>query len=377
MKRRGFLFLIILVTFISLVYANNSIYLSSDSPRSEVSVEGKSYSLELVSASASSATLKVSQMKEIGESYSENINGAKIKVLEADETNLNFSVSLMIMDETINLDSSNLVKKEVTINGEAYIIELLSASDNSATFKVYQIKEIAEGSSKKIGELTLSLKDANESNLKFSVSIVIGTLEIQNEIDKTQELYEKLTLTSISPAARVIVNSHKYGIELLSATDNSATLKVTDSDGKSEMKEISESVIGEINNVKIKVIEADETNLKFSVSILVYGATEGLEIKEIIPDEETGPIKVPEMKEEKEIIVCSGCLLENSCYPFGYRKNGKFCSENKEFLVQSEAEIKCENNFECSSNVCISGQCVSEGLIQRILDWFRRLFKSD
>ncbi|MGD9276651.1 MAG: hypothetical protein PVJ67_05745 [Candidatus Pacearchaeota archaeon] len=91
-------------------------------------------------------------------------------------------------------------------------------------------------------------------------------------------------------------------------------------------------------------------------------------------------IKEDEKKTEgdsgiKEIDVCNqGCLLEQACYPLGYRKNGMYCSENLEFVNQSEDDSVCENNFECKTNLCVSGECLSEGLIRKILNWLKRWF---
>ncbi len=69
-----------------------------------------------------------------------------------------------------------------------------------------------------------------------------------------------------------------------------------------------------------------------------------------------------------------GCTLDGKCYPFGYRKNGMYCSDGYEFVNQVGAELSCENNFECSSNLCVDSQCVSSSLIQKFLSWFKNLF---
>jgi hypothetical protein len=83
-------------------------------------------------------------------------------------------------------------------------------------------------------------------------------------------------------------------------------------------------------------------------------------------------------KEEEEITVCeNSCPLKEKCYDFGYRKTGQYCSDEGRFVNQKGSNEKCDNNFECRSNVCINNQCISQGLIQRILDWFRRLFGGD
>ncbi len=72
--------------------------------------------------------------------------------------------------------------------------------------------------------------------------------------------------------------------------------------------------------------------------------------------------------------ICSGCLKDDKCYPLGYRKNRQYCSENNKFETQKNKESNCENNFECESNVCVNDKCISPNLIQKIIDWFIRLF---
>lgn len=85
-----------------------------------------------------------------------------------------------------------------------------------------------------------------------------------------------------------------------------------------------------------------------------------------------------QIKEETNMtisLICKdSCSLDNKCYPFGFRKSDKFCSDSGAFTAQLEADAKCDNNFECGSNVCVSGQCVSEGLIDKMINWFKRVF---
>jgi len=83
-------------------------------------------------------------------------------------------------------------------------------------------------------------------------------------------------------------------------------------------------------------------------------------------------IEVPD--EIVEDYDCEGCKYNDKCYYLGYRKDGKYCSDENEFVKYKEAKMICDNNFECKSNVCISGECIRGNLIKRILNWFRRLF---
>ena len=79
--------------------------------------------------------------------------------------------------------------------------------------------------------------------------------------------------------------------------------------------------------------------------------------------------------EEQTILVCrDSCPLDEKCYPFGYRKEGKYCSDDGAFKDQLTENSACENNFECSTNVCVDGKCISSNLIQMIIDFFRNLF---
>lgn len=76
----------------------------------------------------------------------------------------------------------------------------------------------------------------------------------------------------------------------------------------------------------------------------------------------------------EETFICRGCKLESKCYPFGYRKNEKYCSDELEFTNQKIPESSCENSFECDSNLCINNQCVSGSLWAKFTRWLSRIF---
>lgn len=76
------------------------------------------------------------------------------------------------------------------------------------------------------------------------------------------------------------------------------------------------------------------------------------------------------------ILVCKdSCPSDGKCYPFGYRKTDKFCSDEGKFIGQLKEDEICENNFECKSNVCVDGKCLSSGLIQKIIDFIKNIFR--
>ncbi len=69
-----------------------------------------------------------------------------------------------------------------------------------------------------------------------------------------------------------------------------------------------------------------------------------------------------------------GCNYEGSCFPMGVRSKGLYCGNDLVMSSQKNSDQICENDFECSTNVCVSGKCVSKSLINKILDFFKRLF---
>lgn len=135
----------------------------------------------------------------------------------------------------------------------------------------------------------------------------------------------------------------------------------------------------EYGNWKIKLIlsDAEAPTQKYTIYSNDFEF-----LKKIAPTKETGPLEIQQSGENEivpqEFIVCGGCKLDNKCYPYGFRKNSQFCSDtSNQFLEQKKTELVCDNNFECSSNVCVSSKCISPSLIDKILNWFKRLFGSN
>ncbi|MBU1992988.1 hypothetical protein KKG51_04805, partial [Patescibacteria group bacterium] len=89
-----------------------------------------------------------------------------------------------------------------------------------------------------------------------------------------------------------------------------------------------------------------------------------------VPEEDE---EVEEIPDERGFYSCSGCEADEKCYPMGYRKSGEYCTPDNEFVNQIE-EGMCDNHFECGSNLCISGECVGEGLMKKIMNWIKKMF---
>ena len=71
---------------------------------------------------------------------------------------------------------------------------------------------------------------------------------------------------------------------------------------------------------------------------------------------------------------CAGCELEGTCIPYGFRKQVKIYNNNQgtyNLYCEMDGELReqnskdsngnwatCQNNYECESNVCSSGECI-------------------
>ncbi len=78
---------------------------------------------------------------------------------------------------------------------------------------------------------------------------------------------------------------------------------------------------------------------------------------------------------DEQFIRCDGCLdAKDNCIPISVRIGDLYCDIDKEFKDQLKENALCNNNYECSSNLCIDNQCIESGLFKKILNWFRRVF---
>jgi hypothetical protein len=92
--------------------------------------------------------------------------------------------------------------------------------------------------------------------------------------------------TNENPSEVITVGDETYTVELLAASDTSATIKVTDSSGKFDSKEINEAASKKINGLEVAVDTSDESSATNIIQAeLIVGAnkltlTDGSEVKE-------------------------------------------------------------------------------------------------
>ncbi|MBT7705876.1 BspA family leucine-rich repeat surface protein, partial [archaeon] len=68
--------------------------------------------------------------------------------------------------------------------------------------------------------------------------------------------------------------------------------------------------------------------------------------------------------------ICSGCMDDDTCVPYGIRLDGNYCDIDGQIKQQRDNSLgeewaTCQNNYECASNICSYGECVDlRGLVR-------------
>src|SRR3989344_10428 len=238
-----------------------------------------------------------------------------------------------VVDITNNLNgfvTSNTVTTESTVSGEAYPLFtsgtplLLNSTLNSVrstvssshlptaladgifqtTSNIDYTQRIELGSTPKL-EFKQQPSSSDDPQLGFSLSTTPSTGYIYNatvifdenvnfthadSIGETLELFgktytvsgastttklillessEEVTLSNENPSAEVTVEGNTYTLELISASDTDANIRVTDSSGNSNSKVVAESNSKTIQGLEVAVDAADENNFQITATLLV------------------------------------------------------------------------------------------------------------
>ncbi|HJO14571.1 MAG TPA: hypothetical protein QGG70_00810 [Candidatus Pacearchaeota archaeon] len=136
------------------------------------------------------------------------------------------------------------------------------------TLSTTQTKYIYNATSTFSKAINFSHADSEGEDLEvFGTSFTVGSATDTDTLVLLRSA-EKLSLDSDNPSVDITIEGSIYTVELVSTSDTSATIKITDSSGNVESKEVSEAASKKINGITVAVINADETNLKLSASII-------------------------------------------------------------------------------------------------------------
>lgn len=151
-------------------------------------------------------------------------------------------------------------EKQPTSSDDPNLAVKLSTSTNNAAFNL-------TASFSKTLNFSHADSEGEEISL-FGQDFTVGSATDATNLVLLQSA-EKLDLSSDTPAMDATIAGKDYSFELVSASDTSATIKVTDkATGVSASKEINEAATKKINGVTVAVQTADETNLRLTASIV-------------------------------------------------------------------------------------------------------------
>jgi len=263
-----------------------------------------------------------------------------------------------------------------------FLVYIFSVQASSAELAIGENSyNLDEGQSANIDGKNVTLISVSSSGvISVSVNGIPGTIATSSkktinglEITNEETYYESETAitssegggSSSSKSAVLILNNE----EITLFKGDSTTV-----DGKLvTLKDVAPGgAVAVIVDGVIGVVKPGETGVINHLSITN---------KEYFYAEEFVEEEVAEEKIEPEPVVVeeicnTGCLgVNNSCIIFGTRANGTYCDISKTFINQKELNTACENNYECKSNDCKDGKCVSTySLLERILNFFKGIF---
>lgn len=186
-------------------------------------------------------------------------------------TSSNLPIVLKDQSFSGNVDASMTQKLDIGSDPKITFAKQPTSSDDPSyglTTSTTQTKYIYNATATFNKAVNFSHADSEgESITLFGMDFTVGAATDTDTLVLLKSA-EKLDLDSDNPSAEVTIEGKSYTVELVSASDTAATIRVIDSSGSSESKEITEAQSKKVNGVTVAVTTADETNLKLSASIV-------------------------------------------------------------------------------------------------------------
>jgi len=259
-----------------------------------------------------------------------------------------FALAIVSADDTesFTLNSNDKKTKEISLEGNKYTFTFVSGDENSATLKVEDKDKESEtllfqqGSKEDILDLLVELTNVNDTNgtIYAEIEAILETVESSNTI--TFDLIE-------SPKRIVKYNGTEYIVTLFTAHDNAATFIVENQNNKSKTQEMEENTLENILGLEIKLISADE-NFQRIIAEVEISADEIINPTPETPASIINQTDEPQANQTEE--------PEEDDTP----------SPDQVSITAYADSLKNQTNTE--ENI------VKQGVISRILKWFKGLF---
>ncbi len=290
--------------------------------------------INLISAAykCSNETSMLEDQEEIEVNERKTINGLGVGVIYSDEAKVTGKITAKLLVDTKKVLLSNeTFFEDIELLSGDHAVSLINLTDNTAEIKI-------DGSSKLINKEELD----SIADLKVYFVGTEGTDSGGNSIAKVLIGISEIILDNKENSAKIVtINEADYLLELFSASDDNAIIKVK------------KCKAGKIIEVEEKIVEniTEENRTSSDNNTTIEEENETLEI----------------IENDTEKIICE----------IGIRKNESYCNENKTFVSQKENKSSCSNDYECKTNYCKSEKCAKLGIFKKIVLWFKGLFKKN
>jgi tetratricopeptide (TPR) repeat protein len=242
--------------------------------------------------------------------------------------------------------------------------------------------------------------------LMYSLDKLDEAEEVYREADA---VYEEIvsnwnnynTIISDSAQRSIIAEINDLDEELYdNAQKILSSIEITDTDDHDEMVDEAEELLDDMEDFldhmedmkKELVDEMKQAEKEYAQEQAEQEAEEQAEAEQAEQDEET-EVNANEEPEDIDILpvepetTCKGCLSDESCIDFGFRltdesEDSVYCNLAGELVEQKQNDEECQNDFECLTNSCLSGNCEdleaqleeTQSMFQKIKKWFSKLF---
>ena len=310
-----------------------------------------------------------------------------------------YEIELLFIDDSkakfeINGETTSLIasgNRYIMADGEEFIVDTVSG--NSASFCI-------NGGSGDIGDIivkglppfTAAVYDKAPASDVIIISDVaialkgdgyevpIGTSKLFSEVNALS-LDNKVTLAVYLGEAVIVVGEHSPASHVNFAVDIEEILSKKDIipqtilSSEVQITDLLDLFEGELDDKEIEISEEDEEESIIPLTPIKVEPNECETSADCNDDNAcTSDLCSGIPKKCSYIEVSLGCNYNGNCIPIGVRADNNYCDIDRIIKSQLRAGEECNNNYECSTNICVNSECISSSFIQRIINWFSGLF---
>ena len=276
----------------------------------------------------------LSNSEEVREGAVKNIQGLKIGVCDARESNYFHSISsLMFIDAVSGTIPNASTPADIVIGGTNLTVSYIDVSPEGVNLTVSSTTaQLPVRECSTLGNYAVMVSSVQGVSPTAQVDILIGATSIT--IDSRE-----------NASALVTYNNREYIIDLIAGSSVTSTIRASTCRNATILRApvVVPNILNSTNNItEINVTQNITQNASINQTVLL-----------------PPPLEPP---------------LAPSCPNIGLRNETKYCTVAGVYAEQKNNSEKCGKWYECVSNYCASEVCAKKGFFRNIIDWVKELF---